>query len=1441
MPNWKKLIVSGSDANLNTLNIQTALTASGLNYPDTDGSSGQAITTDGSGNLSFTTISGGGSTDTGSLITTASAAGSTITFTKGDSSTFNVTIAASASSADALVTASISGNTLTFEKGDASTFDLTLPAGGGYGGESATAHHTQSIASETWSFNHGLGDRLPVITVYDNSHNVIIPNTINAVDNDNLDIVFTTARTGYATAVIMGATSSYAHTASYVEYVNVANKPTLLSGSAQIASDISGSFTQASSSFSTRVTNLENFSSSLDATFATDAELNSLSSSVASDIEDIIDGTTTVTSASYALTASHAQNLTISGSIAGVDYIDFSTTSSVPHNEGRLFYDQENGALGFYNEETDITLQIGQEFYKRVYNNSGGVISNGTPVRISGSQGDYPYIWPAVSRDIYSGSYDAQENKIVGVATHNIGINEVGYVTELGVVRGVNTTAFASGDQLFLQTGSAGFRNTPPPFPFDIIPVGEVLRSQSNGFIQVRTVEPITHKNISGVNNIETQVINDESVTIQRGTPVHVVSEGNGPVPRVKIAKANDSNLMPATFVVSDEIPSGSQGYAVSTGYIYDINTSAFTVGDVIYVAPNGGYTNQKPTGSDLIQNLGVVLKVSATEGSGFIYGAGRSNDVPNILPGYAWVGDSNHVATAVATSSFFVTSGSYSHTASFVEFDNIANKPTLLSSSAQIASDISGSFTFLSESLSTRLTDDEASIDALNAATSSYLLNTTDTLTGDLTVTGTITAQEFHTEFVSASIIFQSGSTQFGNSGDDTHTFSGSLNVSGSVTARSFSGLFEGALSSSAQIATEISGAFTSTSASLASNIASNSTRLDTLEGKTLLSSSAQIATEISGAFDSVSSSIATDISNIIDGTTTVASASNALTASYALNAGAGAGFPFSGSAVITGSLFVSGSTISGSFKGDGSQLTGIDIGSLNSVRDTFTNQVQVIVSHNFNSKNINVAVYNSSDQYIIPDVITLTDNNTVTVDFAVTSSGAVVVSKGGHLISGSIPWTQISEIPTGIVSSSAQIATDISGAFDSVSSSLATRLTNQESFSSSLDATFATDADLNIVSSSVDSLNAATSSYALKTEISGAFTATSSSIATDISNIIDGTTTVASASNAITASYALNAGAGSGFPFSGSAVITGSLLASGSVVDFTNATAISGSSFSGSFFGDGTGLSGLGYGDTKKLNQTVAATTWSFSHNMNEQFPTVTVYNDSNEVIQPTKIEGVDAQTLKLYFGVATAGTAVAVVGGTATTQEAGFNRVLTQASAATTWSFEHNLGNKYPQVIVYDSNDEYVIPGKVEAVDQNNLNIYFDIAQSGTATATVGGTSLTASYADSLVITDTLLSTQENTDVDTGTETVATVSTTFYDGAFFDYVAKDGTNYRAGTVMAVWDGSSVQYADNSTADIGDTSGVTLAVDISGTDARLRATTTSDNWNIKAFVRAL
>tara|TARA_B110000208_G_scaffold39449_1_gene52293 strand:- start:2176 stop:6807 length:4632 start_codon:yes stop_codon:yes gene_type:complete len=120
--------------------------------------------------------------------------------------------------------------------------------------------------------------------------------------------------------------------------------------------------------------------------------------------------------------------------------------------------------------------------------------------------------------------------------------------------------------------------------------------------------------------------------------------------------------------------------------------------------------------------------------------------------------------------------------------YPDLENIPVgIISGSTQIATDISGSITSFSGSITTRVLNSETSLTSINSATSSFLLNTTDTLTGNLTVTGTLTAQEFHTEFVSASILYDSGSTKFGDTSDDNHDFTGSLNVLGNITATGY------------------------------------------------------------------------------------------------------------------------------------------------------------------------------------------------------------------------------------------------------------------------------------------------------------------------------------------------------------------------------------------------------------------------------------------------------------------------------------------------------------------------------------------------------------------------------------------------------------------------------------------------------------------------------
>lgn len=139
---------------------------------------------------------------------------------------------------------------------------------------------------------------------------------------------------------------------------------------------------------------------------------------------------------------------------------------------------------------------------------------------------------------------------------------------------------------------------------------------------------------------------------LQKGTPVHAITEASpqGQLAYVIAARADTPSSMPATFILNETLADESEGQAIVVGLIENVDTSAFTAGDVVYVGETGGYTNVKPTGTNLIQNLGVVIKSHESSGSGMVYGSGRSNDVPNLPEGKFFIGSSTNTTESAYT-----------------------------------------------------------------------------------------------------------------------------------------------------------------------------------------------------------------------------------------------------------------------------------------------------------------------------------------------------------------------------------------------------------------------------------------------------------------------------------------------------------------------------------------------------------------------------------------------------------------------------------------------------------------------------------------------------------------------------------------------------------------------------------------------------------------------
>lgn len=263
--------------------------------------------------------------------------------------------------------------------------------------------------------------------------------------------------------------------------------------------------------------------------------------------------------------------------------------------------------------------------------------------------------------ETYSGANSVEFVNLRG--SNNI---KLGHISGGGGSHGIEFYTNNSQKAILNTFGNFGIGTTTPSSKLEV--VGDTILSGSLVVSQSFTASGLNYPDIDGTDgqvvttdgagNLSFQTIEDIYVTVKnvsggdlvKGTPVHATSsQASGNATPVIAALASNASTMPATFVINDTlIGDGDEGQALLSGFIQGVNTSAFEIGEVVYVGENGGFTNVKPTGSNnLIQNLGIVTKIHATNGSGWIYGSGRSNDVPNLPTGKIWVGSDSYTVTS--------------------------------------------------------------------------------------------------------------------------------------------------------------------------------------------------------------------------------------------------------------------------------------------------------------------------------------------------------------------------------------------------------------------------------------------------------------------------------------------------------------------------------------------------------------------------------------------------------------------------------------------------------------------------------------------------------------------------------------------------------------------------------------------------------------------------
>jgi uncharacterized protein YaaQ len=106
------------------------------------------------------------------------------------------------------------------------------------------------------------------------------------------------------------------------------------------------------------------------------------------------------------------------------------------------------------------------------------------------------------------------------------------------------------------------------------------------------------------------------------------------------------------------------------------------------------------------------------------------------------------------------------------------ASNATLLDGTGSVGFTTTGSFTTMSGSVSSRVSQ----IETVYATTGSNSFRATQSITGSLTVTGQIIAQTLNVQQVTSSIVYSSGSNVFGCDLNSRQTFTGSFFQTGSV-----------------------------------------------------------------------------------------------------------------------------------------------------------------------------------------------------------------------------------------------------------------------------------------------------------------------------------------------------------------------------------------------------------------------------------------------------------------------------------------------------------------------------------------------------------------------------------------------------------------------------------------------------------------------------------
>lgn len=119
-------------------------------------------------------------------------------------------------------------------------------------------------------------------------------------------------------------------------------------------------------------------------------------------------------------------------------------------------------------------------------------------------------------------------------------------------------------------------------------------------------------------------VRNRTGATIRNGSAVRFSGAEQNGTARLLVAPFQANNEFPTLYgfgIATEDIADSADGKITVWGKVRDVNTSAFNVGDILYVSPDsaGGLTNVRPTAPNNVIPMAAVLSVDSAQGEIFV------------------------------------------------------------------------------------------------------------------------------------------------------------------------------------------------------------------------------------------------------------------------------------------------------------------------------------------------------------------------------------------------------------------------------------------------------------------------------------------------------------------------------------------------------------------------------------------------------------------------------------------------------------------------------------------------------------------------------------------------------------------------------------------------------------------------------------------------------